>query len=75
MKPLDLILQQGNAHLLTEENRRSFGPTLRDQFAMAALTGLLSVLANVDYNERPSISELTKHTYRYADAMLAAREK
>ncbi len=42
-------------------------PTLRDQFAMAALTGLLA------YQGPVTEPNDTKYVYKYADAMLAAR--
>jgi cytochrome c5 len=42
--------------------------TLRDTFAAAALTGLL---ANP---EEGSVTSVSAQAYRYADAMLAARE-
>jgi hypothetical protein len=46
--------------------------TLRDQFAMAALTGILAKGApNKGWKE----SDMANLTYRLADAMLVAREK
>lgn len=45
-------------------------PTLRDQFAMAALTGLLCVPIGSQYTNTMAASD----AYNYADAMLAARE-
>lgn len=44
-------------------------PTLRDQFAMAALTGLLSC---EETSGDPD--EFAEWSYEYADVMLAARE-
>jgi hypothetical protein len=44
-------------------------PTLRDQFAMAALTGYLT--RGVIYGG--SVKELVKHCYEIADAMMAER--
>ena len=43
-------------------------PSLRDQFAMAAITGLIS-LGKTDV-----IEELAQDAYRIADAMLVARD-
>jgi len=43
--------------------------TLRDQFAMAALTGLLS------YEYQSSADQIAKEAYAVADAMLAARKE
>lgn len=43
------------------------GPALRDQFAMAALTGLSS-------REGYEAETVSQDAYRYADAMLKARE-
>lgn len=43
--------------------------TLRDQFAMAALTGLLSI-QGVTVNG----DQVVKDAYKFADAMLAVRE-
>lgn len=40
---------------------------LRDQFAMAALTGLLA-------QEYPFDTEISEKAYKFADAMLKARE-
>lgn len=45
--------------------------TLRDQFAMAALTGMLTDTRNGDDHE----SEIACMAYAYADAMLEAREQ
>lgn len=42
---------------------------LRDQFAMAALTGLIS-----DHNNMNSISQNAQSAYMYADAMMEARK-
>ena len=54
------------------ENAIGSAPTLRDQFAMAALTGLLA-------NSAPGESYATleapvEWSYKYADAMMKARE-
>lgn len=46
-------------------------PTLRDQFAMAALTGLLSGPAGDEFSIRRKGSSVI--AYEIADAMLAAR--
>lgn len=45
--------------------------TLRDEFAMAALTGLLSDLAS---DER-SVGDLAATAFIFADAMMAERAK
>lgn len=49
-------------------------PTLRDQFAMAALTGWMS---QHDYNQYDSEahSRIAKLSYSMADAMLKERDK
>lgn len=52
---------------LQEENER-LRMTLRDQFAMAALTGLLA-----DYERSGSFKEHSHDSYRMADAMMEAR--
>ena len=44
-------------------------PTLRDQFAMAALTGLISRAPDF------MIPDLSQKAYRFADAMLEARKE
>lgn len=54
--------------------------TLRDQFAMAALTGMTANPSTRAYMERVSIEQtdaemFADYAYEYADAMLAAREK
>lgn len=46
----------------------TYGPTLRDQFAMAALQGMLA--ANDTYEPK----EYANDAYAIADAMLEARE-
>ncbi|WP_312126514.1 hypothetical protein [Brevundimonas sp.] len=43
--------------------------TLRDRFAMAALTGLLAA-----HSHRVSTGEWAKAAYRFADAMMEARK-
>ena len=45
------------------------GPTLRDQFAMAALTGLL---ANAGWNAERQL--IAQSAYEFADAVVLARE-
>lgn len=49
-------------------------PTLRDQFAMAALTGMMSA-ANSEGEWTHCISSASELAYRAADAMLEARDK
>lgn len=44
-------------------------PTLRDQFAMAALSAIIAVRANA------SISDDAVTAYKYADAMMIERER
>ncbi len=46
--------------------------TIRDQFAMVALTGLLADCQNWDYDKAP---DFAKGAYAFADAMLEARKK
>lgn len=48
-------------------------PTLRDQFAMAALSAL--VLKEWHPEVRITIANLAVESYRYADAMLEARKE
>lgn len=55
--------------------------TLRDQFAMAALTGMISYMANMKvktggsgYEVTINMPEVAISSYEYADAMLKARE-
>jgi len=43
--------------------------TLRDQFAMAALTGLIPSISSSNW------TKIAEHSYEVADAMLAAREE
>lgn len=47
--------------------------TLRDEFAMAALTGLLAGLYR--HSGTPNLSEVPAEALRIADAMLAARKE
>jgi hypothetical protein len=46
------------------------GKTLRDEFAMAALTGLLA-----DPGDDPTANRAASDAYRMADAMMAERQK
>ena len=60
-----------------------FPPTLRDQHAMAALTGLLSTASTLFFrdgdgkviDQQRMRKALALEAYRTADAMLATREK
>lgn len=47
-------------------------PTLRDRFAMAALTGLIAGASYVAI--APDPASISRASYTYADAMLKARE-
>jgi hypothetical protein len=49
-------------------------PSLRDQFAMAALTGLLAVEAGDGDGVAFMDDDVARDAYMFADAMLAARE-
>ena len=52
------------------------GPTLRDQFAMAALTGLMQGLPQGWGNDIDQIAtDRCSDAYIFADAMLAERER
>ena len=46
----------------------SKAPTLRDQFAMAALTGLV-------FGRKDNVNTFAEEAYKIADAMLKAREE
>ena len=46
------------------------GMTLRDYFAAAALQGMLA-----DYTRDSSTHDFAQYAYRYADAMIAERNK
>lgn len=48
------------------------GPTLRDQFAMAALTGIIAAPTT---SEDASMQVMAEDAYRFADKMLAERAK
>lgn len=50
--------------------KRSY-PTLRDQFAMSTLKGLIST----DWGMKADVEKVAKECYRVADAMLAYRSK
>jgi len=58
------------AHWLTEH----VGIGMRDEFAMAALTGLFSV-QYLPNEGRPPLERVVEAAYKYADAMLAERAK
>ena len=49
-------------------------PKLRDQFAMAAVSGLLSVFGNPRYDAKATPDQLAVDAFTIADAMLRARE-
>lgn len=53
-------------------------PTLRDQFAMSALQGILSspVMGDSDLHESAEnwLKDITESAYEFADAMLEARK-
>lgn len=57
-------------------------PSVRDQFAMAALTGLLAGLAyahkkiggRIKFQMAPGQADTARQSYGYADAMMAARK-
>lgn len=59
-------------HLAFELGRAVRTATLRDQFAMAALTGMLAATRETEY---VSWDTMASAAYRAADAMLAAREE
>lgn len=71
LHPINNRLQSINERLLDIVERM---PTLRDQFAMAALSAImgLPVLGHADEVGADARCEMA---YVYADAMLAAREK
>ena len=52
-------------------------PTLRDQFAMAALTGLIGSGKSWDSNKGRRCAAVSRSVtaYKYADAMIAERNK
>ena len=52
------------------ETKQPKGKELRDEFAMAALTGMLSKVKEDNFPD-----ETTWVAYRYADAMMEARKK
>lgn len=62
-----------------EEEKRKEEIKLRDQFAMAALSGMLAYSycnpRTGNYNENCSEEGVANTAYRYADAMLQARKK
>lgn len=56
----------------THTIEQHWGMSLRDYFAGQALAGMLSRQTTVD--EWPTFTEFAKDAYRYANAMLKARE-
>ena len=52
-----------------EKHHKGYQPTLRDQFAMAALTGMLAACPHPE----ELITRRSNTAYEYADAMLKAR--
>jgi hypothetical protein len=61
---------------LDESERCAALSNLRDEFAKAALTGLLSDVSRVDHraHENAICKEIAKLAYAIADAMMKARE-
>jgi len=51
----------------------SWAATTRDQFAMAALTGILA--CSMDHKGFETVNLRVQKSYEYADAMLAERDK
>lgn len=52
------------------------GMSLRDYFAAQALTGMLAYSINNAYNQsNGTVEDIAQGAYRFADAMLAEREK
>ncbi|HIE6468876.1 TPA: hypothetical protein ACXJTA_000130 [Proteus mirabilis] len=49
--------------------------TLRDQFAMSAMQGILSNHAMIDTSTDQTLEWVAKNAYQMADAMLKARYK
>ena len=66
----DTDMLEANIKNLERENRE-LRMTLRDQFAMAALTGIVS--ADSDY--QLSLDEVSAMAYDYATSMMEVREK
>jgi hypothetical protein len=66
MSETELEVSGVTIRLQVESNEKC---DLRDQFAMAALTGLLANPDAAKYKDRAEVA------YNYADAMLKAREK
>lgn len=50
-------------------------PTLRDQFAMAAMQGLVARQFTKDEKDRPFVEWVAAFSYEMADEMLKARSK
>jgi len=68
VQAIDLLSQAFSEHLNCEHKEQ---PTLRDRFAMAALTGLM---ANSEYRDCTTTHEEdARECYQLADAMLLAR--
>lgn len=54
--------------------QREGGMTLRDYFAAQALAGIIGNITVIDGKKDPIFAQ-SDEAYRYADAMLAARER
>jgi hypothetical protein len=65
-----IVNEDGQHRLVTTPISMTETLTLRDQFAMAALTGLL---VNIDQDELAR--QYVRHAYHYADLMLEARKE
>lgn len=74
----DRPLQMSERDKMTEKSKNNDELTLRDQFAMAALTAMLT--GNVNFNEDEAGNYITTEeefaacAYRMADAMMEARK-
>lgn len=60
---------------MTTQTNQNNTLTLRDQFAMAALTGLLAGQGGEDCWWQRERESLCWHAYLYADTMLAERDR
>lgn len=70
----EVLVRLEMAERQDEMERAAAQEVLRDQFAMAALTGLLARRPKENGVEREAVQDAWSRTaYEYADAMLAAR--
>jgi len=72
---LEQSIEESRDEIIRDQQHKAQKSTLRDQFAMAALTGRIAVAAHPESGGPEDPKELSKWAYKCADEMLKARKK